>query len=153
LVAIILVVLVTVTMGRPKFSGSEILGFLGVVVVLIATLSIATCPIHGYEDRVLSEEIELATLSIDGQIVMGDLKYVSASGTEIYSYKVKGENKVSVIGSISNGKIECIELEKCEKATLRVYERKAKKSWFSLSSDVKQEYEFIVPINGVQQIS
>lgn len=149
---IIIALLVVLVMKFKKFSIIEFFGVLAIVLVMFGMAVITTAPIHGYEERVLSEEIHIAALTIDGVIETNHLVYLSVSDDLVYSYKVKGDAKMSFVNE-GKDKVEYIESEECERAVLRIYEAKAKNSLFNFSQEVKKEYEFYVPVDAVQEIS
>lgn len=125
---------------------------LSTILVLSAILVIAVSPIHGFGERVLAEEVSITFLTINGEVEMGEIRYVSVSNAEVYCYKVSGDTKISVLTKKQEN-ISCIESEECTRPVLRIYERKAKNSLFNFSVQTKKEYEFYIPLDGVQEIS
>ena len=149
---VIIVLLVAFIWRFNKFSIISAIGVCAIAIVMFGMAAITTYPIHGYGERIISEEIDIALLTIDGKMDIGNMVYLSVSGDEAYSYKVKGNNEVSVINK-GEYEISYIESEECKKAVLRVYERKAKNSLFNFSRATKNEYEFYIPIDSVQEIT
>lgn len=114
------------------------------------------CIVHGvfiptgYQNPVLTQEIELVSLS-------SELDYVSISDNNIYTYKYEVEDSKKLkdksykLAKVS-GNVTVVEMEKCEKPILKVYERKAKITLISFGlGSKKTEYVFYVPIGTIQR--
>ena len=110
-------------------------------------------PVSGFHETELTSTTKLVSLS-DQTISSGSgLIYVSISGENSYTYYVEVENqygsdtsKAYKSKTISGSNITIIEEENYTDATLRVYETKAKRSFWTFALDsTKTEYVFFVP--------
>lgn len=135
----------------------ETLAHIAIAVTLLVAIFIGcVCPINGYMEPELIEEIELATFSNNtGSIESDSLLYVEVSDNNVvYSYRYEVPNTSTVEGKtykVATASENVTELENnTDKPVLQIYETKAKKSIWGLAIGTKKtSYVFIVPEGSI----
>lgn len=134
----------------------ETLTHIAIAVTLSAVIVIGcVCPINGYREPELIEEIELATFSNNTDSVDSDsLLYVKVSASNVYSYRYEVPNTSTVEGKMYkvatvSGNVTEMETN-TDKPVLQIYEAKAKKSIWGLAIGMKKtSYVFVVPKGSI----
>lgn len=133
----------------------ETLAHIAIAVTLSAIVIGCVCPIGGYEESELVEEIELATFSNNTDSIDSDsLLYVEVSASDVYSYRYEVPNTSTVEGKMYkvatvSGNITELETN-TDKPVLQIYEAKAKKSIWGLAiGQKKTSYVFVVPTGSI----
>lgn len=134
----------------------ETLAHIAIAVTLSAVIAIGcVCPINGYREPELIEEIELATFPNNTDSIDSDsLLYVEVSASNVYSYRYEVPNTSAVVGKMYkvatvSGNVTEMETN-TDKPVLQIYEAKAKKSIWGLAIGMKKtSYVFVVPEGSI----
>lgn len=147
---VLVIVLVVAIVFFSKDPSASMTAMLATAIIVIA-VTIAFSPIHGFEEEaILIDEVELVALSNDVSSEGRGILFVSVSANNVYSYKYEVDNPYGSDGesfetkTVSGNVIET-ESSQCQKAVLRVYERKPKTSVWTFCWETQVEYEFYVP--------
>ena len=150
---IILLVLGCWILGLVEDKISDVARFgvfciLGVLTLLLLPISI-WAPLHGFEEKVCVEEIELVALQDIEEEGIYFVERDHRMGSCTYAYSTKDEYTLD--GETYNEKtvttFKIYESADCTKPVLKVFESKAKFGLFSFGFYTKTEYVFFIPEN------
>lgn len=128
-------------------------GFAAIFLLLLAgSFLIGTSAISGYEEWELMEETELISLSKDVASGGTGFVYVSLSADNVYTYRYEINSEFGTETSkeyktttLTDKDVEEIEDPNCEVPVIRVYQRDAKRTIWTLGWATETKYVFYVP--------
>lgn len=124
-----------------------------IIFILVGIIVGVFVPISGYEEPVISEEIELVSLTDEVASTGGGIVYVNIDASNVYTYRFEVDSKFAMDGdkayesdTKSGDVVTVIEGDSYTTAKLVEYESRPKKSFWTFGVFASEyEYVFYVP--------